>query len=233
MSERSERTIGTRPGAVASSPPRRRGRPRKDARPDGAPTTKQLILAAAAEAFAGRGFDGASLVDIAGAAGVTTGAVYRHFRGKPELLLDVVASTLDSVDPLLRIEPDAGPDALRSWIDWLLEPGRAQLRSLIIEINQAGARDPEVRTLLLDYARTYAQRIAELVERWQHDGLVAADRPPSVVAQLFLSTASGLCVSGSLRPEVLADAAFRRLVIAQIASLVGEPAPSHEGRSDR
>jgi AcrR family transcriptional regulator len=216
-------------GAVASSPPRRRGRPRKDARPDGAPTTKQLILAAAAEMFAGRGFDGASLVDIASAAGVTTGAVYRHFRGKPELLLDVVASTLDAVDPLRRIEPDADPHALRAWIDWLLEPGRSQLRSLIIEINQAGARDPEVRTLLLDYARSYARRIAELVERWQARGLVAADRSPTVVAQLFLSTASGLCVSGSLRPEVLADPAFRRLVASQIDALVGITALVGEG----
>lgn len=217
-------------GTVASSPPRRRGRPRRDARPEGAPTTKQLILAAAAEAFAGRGFDGASLVDIAGAAGVTTGAVYRHFRGKPELLLDVVASTLDAVDPLRRVAADAGPEALRDWVNWLLEPGRAQLRSLIIEINQAGARDPEVRTLLLDYARTYAQRIAEMIARWQADGLVRADRQPTVVAQLFLSTASGLCVSGSLRPEILADPAFRRLVGEQIAALVGEgPNSDNEG----
>lgn len=219
-------------GAVASSPPRRRGRPRKDARPGGSPTTKQLILAAAAEAFAGRGFDGASLVDIAGAAGVTTGAVYRHFRGKPELLLDVVASTLDTADPLRRIAPDAGPGALGDWVHWLLEPGQAQLRSLIIEINQAGARDPEVRTLLLDYARSYAQRIAEMIARWQADGLVRDDRQPTVVAQLFLSTASGLCVSGSLRPEVLAEPSFRRLVGEQIAALVGD-VPNANDEGDR
>ena len=65
-------------------------------------------MLAAAEAFAGRGFDGANLVDIAAAAGVTTGAVYSHFRGKPELLADVVTSTLETIDPLRRAAPPSG-----------------------------------------------------------------------------------------------------------------------------
>lgn len=209
-------------GATASSSPRRRGRPRKDARPAGAPTTKQLIVAAAAEAFAGRGFDGASLLDIAGSAGVTPGAVYRHFRGKPELLLDVVSSTLDAMDPLRHVRADATPAALHEWMDWLLAPAQAQLRSLITEINQAGARDPEVRALLLDYSGQYSRHIADLVRGWQAAGTVRTDRRPATVAQLFLSMASGLCTSGALRADILADDAFRRLVDDQIAALVGE-----------
>ena len=201
---------------------RRRGRPRKDAQPEGAPTTKQRILTAAADAFAQRGFDGASLVEIAGAAGVTPGAVYRHFRGKPELLLDVVASTLDAIDPLRRIAPDAAPHALHDWMTWLLDPARLQLRALIAEINHAGARDHEVRELLLGYSGQYVRQIAALVARWQRDGLVGADRSPVAVAQLFLSMASGLCTSGALRAEIFDDRSLRALVDSQIGALIGE-----------
>ena len=64
-------------------------------------------------------------------------------------------------------------------------------------------------------------KIAELVERWQRDGLVATDRRPAVVAQLFLSMASGLCTSGALRAEIFDDRALRSVVDGQIAALVG------------
>src|SRR5262249_22593904 len=44
---------------------------------------------AAVELFAAKGIDGASIAEIAGAAGVSQGALYRHYRSKEEL-----ASTL-------------------------------------------------------------------------------------------------------------------------------------------
>ena len=180
-------------------------------------------MLAAAEAFAGRGFDGANLVDIAAAAGVTTGAVYSHFRGKPELLADVVTSTLEAIDPLRRADPAVGPDALHDWTSWLLEPDQTSLRSLIAEINHAAARDAEVRALLLAYSTQYGQMLAAMITRWQRDGLITADRPPATVAQLFLTEASGLCVSGALRPDVIRQPPFLSLVHRQLAALLGEP----------
>ena len=207
---------------VASSAPRRRGRPRNDARPPGAPTTKELILRAAADAFASRGFDGASLVDIAAAAGVTTGAVYSHFRGKPELLMMVVTSTLDVVHPVRDADPSLTPAYLHEWVDWLIAAPQTPLRSLIAEIHHAALRDPEVRERLGSYGSEYATMIAEMVERWQATGLVAADRDPRSVAQLFLTQALGLCSTAPLRPGLL-NAHFVELFHHQLAALLGEP----------
>jgi AcrR family transcriptional regulator len=47
--------------------------------------TRARIEAAALSLFASRGVDGASMRDIAGAVGVTEGALYRHFASKDEL----------------------------------------------------------------------------------------------------------------------------------------------------
>src|SRR4051794_32318096 len=207
---------------VAPSAPRRRGRPRNDARPPGAPTTKELILRAAADAFASRGFDGASLVDIAAAAGVTTGAVYSHFRGKPELLMMVVTSTLDAVHPVRRVDPAQQPAYLHEWGDWLIAPPQTPLRSLIAEIHHAALRDPEVRERLGSYGSEYAAMIAEMVERWQAAGLVSADRDPRSVAQLFLTQALGLCSTAPLRPSLLVNTHFVELFHQQLAALLGE-----------
>ena len=52
--------------------------------------TRAAILDAAAEVFADRGFDGASLRDLAEAAGVTRSLIHHHFGSKEELWESVV-----------------------------------------------------------------------------------------------------------------------------------------------
>ncbi len=46
---------------------------------------KAKVERAAIELFASKGFDGVSIADIAAAAGVSQGALYRHYRSKDEL----------------------------------------------------------------------------------------------------------------------------------------------------
>lgn len=213
----------SRPAELTGAP-RRRGRPRKDARPPGSPSTRDLILRAAADAFASRGFDGASLGDIAAAAGVTTGAVYSHFTGKPELLLRIVSSTLDAIDPRRRAEADVTPAYLHEWLRWLIAPPQRHLRALVAEIHHAAMRDPEVRALLAEYGAQYAEMIAVLVARWQGAALLRADRDPGAVARLFLVQALGLCTTSAFRPDLLGSHRFTELVDRQLSELLGEPA---------
>src|SRR4051794_40450872 len=69
--------------------------------------TRDLLLDAAEEVFAAKGFDGASLDEIADTAGFTRGAIYKHFANKEELFLDVnkrfnerfLTGFLDVIDP--------------------------------------------------------------------------------------------------------------------------------------
>src|SRR5215469_17322934 len=50
--------------------------------------TRKRLLAAAADVFAERGYDGTRVADIAAAAGVSNGALYAHFGSKAELLVE-------------------------------------------------------------------------------------------------------------------------------------------------
>ncbi|CAM3863370.1 TetR/AcrR family transcriptional regulator [Kibdelosporangium persicum] len=56
---------------------------------------KEQLTEAAAELFRRHGYHGVSVNDIAAAAGVTGPAVYRHFRGKQDVLAHVLLSGLD------------------------------------------------------------------------------------------------------------------------------------------
>jgi AcrR family transcriptional regulator len=56
---------------------------------------RELIVAAAAELIAERGFESVSMGDIASAVAVGPSALYRHFAGKDEVLVEVIAGVIE------------------------------------------------------------------------------------------------------------------------------------------
>jgi AcrR family transcriptional regulator len=61
----------------------------------GNPDTREAILGASREAFADRGFDGASIRGIATAAGVDPALVHHYFGSKEQLFLESMRVTVD------------------------------------------------------------------------------------------------------------------------------------------
>ncbi|WP_243717523.1 TetR/AcrR family transcriptional regulator, partial [Actinomadura darangshiensis] len=97
---------GNRPAGDTSGP-----RPRRDRREQ----TRTALLTAAERLWAERGIHGASLDDIAAAAGLTKGAVYSNFAGKTDLLLALMERITsdrtrpDVCDELRAAEEDTDP----------------------------------------------------------------------------------------------------------------------------
>src|SRR5580698_257040 len=57
--------------------------------------TREYLIEAAARVFAERGFHGASLDQVAAAAGFTKGAVYSNFKNKEDLFLALLEANRD------------------------------------------------------------------------------------------------------------------------------------------
>ncbi|MFD0601330.1 TetR/AcrR family transcriptional regulator [Streptomyces aureus] len=70
------------------------------------PDRKARIVAAAARLFRERGYHNVSVADVAAEVGITAPALYRHFRGKPDLLLHVVDTTVNTILESLMAAPD-------------------------------------------------------------------------------------------------------------------------------
>ena len=66
----------------------------------------EKIVAAAKVEFHAKGFKEASLRDICGKAGVTTGALYKRYAGKEQLFQAVVAQTMDDLDKFAERQGD-------------------------------------------------------------------------------------------------------------------------------
>jgi len=99
--------------------------------------TATRILNAALELFRTKGFDRATMREIAAAAGVATGAAYHHFASKDAMVLAFYQRSCDEMQPLLEaaLDDTRGLDQrLSALIRTKLEyfaPNRAVLKALL------------------------------------------------------------------------------------------------------
>lgn len=75
---------------------------------------RELILAAASELFAEHGYEHVGVVDVAEAVRVGPSALYRHFKGKQDLLTEVLLAELGSVAEIVVSGMGSARDRLRS-----------------------------------------------------------------------------------------------------------------------
>ncbi len=170
--------------------------------------TRRALLDAAAAAFAQRGYHGASVEEIAAAAGVTKGALYYNFAGKEDLFLALleehVAARLQLVESLRGAAPEALRDGARRVAASLRRDREWSL--LFFEFAAQAARDPRVRRRFEARMRPVRRALAGLVEDLAPPGADAARLAETVDALV-----DGVAMRTLLRPgddpgELLAGA---------------------------
>ena len=113
--------------------------------------TRERLLRAAADVFAGQGFDGTRVAGIAAAAGVSIGALYAHFASKADLLLDALRTHgRGLLDDLFAAEPDMRITELLLLIGRRLPRRRDARGYLIVEALVAARRDEDVARPMRD-----------------------------------------------------------------------------------
>ena len=106
--------------------------------------TRERLLAAAMAACVEHGFEGVILGDIASRAGVSTPAIYNHFDGKSDLLVQACRWALAR---MAVPDDDATPDPAEV-VTRYLSPEFADARVLQLELHLASLRHDDVRDLL-------------------------------------------------------------------------------------
>jgi len=163
---------------------------------DQASSTRDKILAAAAEVFAERGYEGAAVSDIARRAGFTTGAIYGRFRDKAELLLEVVRGVLEDQQEAAVLAAQGGDGDVSSrfaeLVGEFVDTNRKASRALVLEAHVAARRDDTVGELLRSFQKERLDALSTLVADAQTRGEVASDLDPATVATLFLAIPLGI-----------------------------------------
>jgi AcrR family transcriptional regulator len=145
--------------------------------------TRRRLLDAAAELFIERGYNAVSMRDVAGAAGLTKGAIYGHFRSKGQLLVEVIRSRLAA-----REHSDGFRDLLddsdRAITLMYADDGR-DIRMLEVDAAAAARHDADVEAGLADLYRERQARIRAAI-----DGV----QDPEVVAWVISTMSAGVAM---------------------------------------
>jgi AcrR family transcriptional regulator len=185
---------------TATSPSRRR-------------SSRDALIAAALREFAEKGYEAATVSGIAERAGVTTGALYAHFRGKLDLLLQALgimpASVLFRQLADLATTPSAQV-AHRLGEDLAIAPEEAAL--LLLDAIVAARRDDDLAAIL-------------------RDGLVSYEDPalaPDDLARVLMLLALGRLVVAVLDAPAPSPDAYGRLadLLLQSSGAPGDVATS-------
>ena len=136
-------------------------------------STDERLITAAAEVFAERGYDGAGVAEIARRAGVTTGAIYSRYRGKSELLFDVLDSRVgDHLESILSSSEHNSPADLLSTLGSHLLDQHGDEDPLFLEAVVASRRDSEMSEMMSRKLEDEGMGLAKIGEEAKSDGQI-------------------------------------------------------------
>jgi AcrR family transcriptional regulator len=169
--------------------------------------TRDLLLDAAEQVFAERGFEGASLEEIAQRAGYTRGAIYKHFGGKEEMFLEAnkrfneryVHAFVDAIDPTQPLEDLNIKAIAKRWRD--LSVMDAERFALGAEFNLYVLRNPDALARSVKQRRETMEMIAQFIDEQTARGDLKSRIPSRKLARLAVACSDGIQFAAFLNPE--------------------------------
>jgi AcrR family transcriptional regulator len=192
--------------------------------------TRGRLLDAAAEVFAKRGIEAASLDEVAAAAGYTKGAVYSNFSSKTDLFIALIerrieAQTAEHARRFEGLDPDAMARVLENSPDQETESERKWLL-LAVDFWMHAMRDERAKALMAEQYERARTLTAELLARLY---ATMSEKPPFAprdMAIVIESVGIGLSLQAALDPQAVrmslqAEVISRLLGLGELPDRVG------------
>src|SRR5688572_11241732 len=165
--------------------------------PKGGGDKRERILDAAMRVFAGKGFFGAKVSDIAEEAGVADGTIYLYFKSKDDLLIALFEEQMERVNlELGRTLAGEGraPEKLRRFIRGymdLVAKNRHAAEVITIELRQSAKFMKEYKNpRFAEFLKT----LAGVIDDGQKKGQLRPDIPPQIAARALFGALDELAL---------------------------------------
>lgn len=179
------------------------------------------IAQAAARLFLDKGYDAASMADLAAATGLGKSSLYHHLSSKDQLLghiCDRVIGELRRGLDQVAADPAGPGDRLAAALEHVTRTalGDVAAANLILTVRPTS----ETARRVLDQRNQVERSLAELVAAAQADGVARTDIEPHLLTRLVMGTINGLVAW--YRPEAsdVAPDAIRTAVLALMLAAV-------------
>lgn len=204
--------------------------PRTSPRPETDSPKRREVIEGARRVFFDKGFDGASMDEVAKAAGVSKATIYAHFASKDELFEALVLSERSrSAEHLFEVDPDVKDIAVVlkrigvSFMTMMVRPDHIRLIRMVIGVAE---KFPRIGFSFFEAGPCHGgRRLAELLRDEEARGnLDLRGEDPVQAAHLFLNMCNGQFVKAMMftgaEPPALAaiEAEVQRAVRVFLAS---------------
>lgn len=168
-----------------------------------AESRRQQVLDAAAVCFRRSGFRGASMSDISGLAGMSTGHIYHYFKSKEAIVEAIVER--DVKQGLADIEAlkeknDIVQGLIDGVNDCIVDPTKLSEPALSLEILAEACRNPVISSFLGDCETAIRKSLLEALEIGRKQGSVAADAEVEVACTMLMLIFDGITVQSATNP---------------------------------
>jgi TetR/AcrR family transcriptional repressor of bet genes len=187
--------------------------------------------------MAKRGYDGASVADIAKAARLTPGLVHYHFKNKQEILLaalrELAAQHSSGLDARLAGAGDAA-DRVAAFIDFHLGLGadaNPEALACWILISGEALRDPQVRTEFDEAIEGTVQRLTDAIRDGVGQGIFSCESSAASASALVAAIQGYFVLAATARAVIPKGSAAA--CTKQMADGLLRPARSFATRGER
>jgi AcrR family transcriptional regulator len=172
-------------------------------------SSRAALIDAALDEFSEKGYDAATVAGIAERARVTTGALYAHFDGKLDLLLEAMG--MKSVDSFVQAVHAAAALPWSEAVAMLAQPlsPRPSRRSLLLlDVIVVARRDPAVAATIRRGLEALFGASDDAARTGTAAGLIDPAFPPADLTRLFAAISFGLLVLTALEVAPPSDEAL-------------------------
>lgn len=176
---------------------------------------RSLILEAALEVFSNHGFRGATLDQIAEAAGMSKPNILYYFSGKEDIHLTLLNQLMDAwLSPLEQLNETGDPlSELLGYVKRKLEMSRQFPRESRLFANELLQGAPHMRAQLETGLKPLFDEKVLLIERWIKSGKIAAVDPRHLFFSIWATTQTyadfeaqiSVLIPGPTHPDAEAD----------------------------
>lgn len=151
---------------------------------------RTVILEAALDVFSTNGFRGATVDQIARAAGLSKPNLLYYFPSKDAVHAALLAQLLETwLDPLKTLDPDGDPlDEVLAYVLRKLELSRAHPRESRLFANEILQGAPRILPILSRDLRSLVDAKAALLTRWMDEGRLARVHPHHLIFSIWALT---------------------------------------------
>ena len=150
----------------------------------------EAILEAALDVFSARGFRGATVDQIAQAAGLSKPNLLYYFPSKDAIHSALLGGLLDMwLDPLRTLDPDGAPlEEILGYVRRKLEMSRDYPRESRLFANEIVQGAPRIHQMLTHDLKILVDQKAAVIQRWIDTGQIARVHPYHLMFSIWSLT---------------------------------------------